>query len=233
MNRGFTLIELAIVLFILTLLMAGVMTPLTEQLSERRTLETRRALEELKTAVLGYALSHRDAEDRPHLPCPDLRQARVAGRANDGVEDRLPDGRCAAVAGNLPWITLGMAQTDAWGNRYAYAVAPAYAHAGAGIVAHPAPVADLMVCLDRDCGQRIAAAAVLLAHGRNGLGALNAAGQFNRTPIGADEQEHADGDGQFVARPPAGPDRPGGEFDDMVSWIAPDYLIGRLASGDR
>lgn len=223
---GFTLIELAIVLFILTLLMAGAMTPLTQQLAERQTAETRRTLEALKTALLGYALSHRDAQERPYLPCPDLRGTGIG--ADDGLEDRLPDGRCAAIAGNLPWLTLGMAEADAWGNRYAYAVSPAYAHAGQGIAAHPAPPAELTVCLGRDCASPVTAAAVLLAHGRNGLGALNAAGGVNRAPSGADERENADADGRFVSRPPAAADRPGGEFDDLVTWLAPSYLLGRL-----
>lgn len=224
-EEGFTLIELAIVLFILTLLMAGALTPLSRQIVERQSADTRRGLLDVKTALLGYALSHRDPAGRPYLPCPDRREG---PQANDGEEDRLPDGGCAVPSGNLPWITLGLAETDAWGNRYTYAVARAYAHAGAGIMAHPAPAADLRVCLQRDCERPLAAVAAWLSHGPNGLGAMNAAGRPNRPPVGTDERENANADVVFVSRPPAAADRPGGEFDDLVHWLAPDYLIGRL-----
>lgn len=224
-HAGFTLIELAIVLFILTLLMAGAMTPLSRQIVERQSADTRRGLMDVKTTLLGYALSHRTPAGRPYLPCPDRHEG---PQANDGEEDRLADGGCAVPGGNLPWITLGLAETDAWGNRLTYAVAPAYAHAQAGIVAHPAPAADLKLCLDGRCDRHLLAAAVWLSHGPNGLGALNAAGRPNRPAAGRDEQENADGDAVFVSRPPAAADRPGGEFDDLVHWLAPDYLIGRL-----
>lgn len=224
-NGGFTLIELAIVLFILTLLMAGAMTPLSRQIVERQSADTRRGLMDVKTALLGYALSHRDPAGRPYLPCPDRREG---PQANDGEEDRLPDGGCAAPSGNLPWVTLGVPQADAWGNRYTYAVAPAYAHAQAGIMAHPAPAADLRICLERQCERPLKASALWLSHGPNGLGAMNAAGRPNRLPVGTDERENANADTLFVSRPPTGADRPGGEFDDLVLWLAPDYLIGRL-----
>lgn len=226
-NEGFTLIELAIVLFILTLLMAGAMTPLSRQIVERQSADTRRGLMDVKTALLGYALSHRDPAGRPYLPCPDRREG---PQANDGEEDRLPDGGCAVPSGNLPWITLGLAETDAWGNRHTYAVVPAYAHSRAGITPHPAPAAELKVCMDGRCDRHLMAAAVWLSHGTNGLGAINAAGRTNRPAAGRDEQENADGDPVFVSRPPAAADRAGGEFDDLVHWIAPDFLIGRLCA---
>ena len=229
-QRGFTLIELAIVLFILTLLLGGLMIPLTQQIALRQEGETRRGLEELRTAVLGYALGHRDADGHPYLPCPDLREpTRLGeGRAGDGVEDRLSDGRCAAGTGNLPWISLGMAGPDAWGNRYTYAVSPTYAHAGQGIAAQSAPAAGLQVCLERACRSRVAAVAVLVSHGRNGLGALNASGRLNQPPTGEDEAENSDADEVFVAHAPVAADRPGGEFDDLVLWLAPDYVLGWL-----
>ncbi len=224
-QRGFTLLELAIVLFILTLLLAGVMTPLTRQLQERQIAETRRGLADIQASLLGHALSHRDPQGHPYLPCPDRR---TGPGANDGLEDRLPEGGCAVLSGNLPWLTLGLPGADAWGNRYTYAVSPAYAHAQAGIRPHPAPATALTACLDRDCSRHLAAAAVWLSHGPNGLGALNAGGGLNRAPPGADEAQNADGDGRFVSRPPAGSDRPGGEFDDLVQWLPPAQLLGRL-----
>ncbi|HRH81327.1 MAG TPA: type II secretion system protein [Thiobacillaceae bacterium] len=225
---GFTLIELSVVLFILTLLFAGALTPLTQQLAERQNTQTRRNLEAVQSALIGYALSHRDADGHPYLPCPDLRQPLAGGTANDGREDRKPDGGCLGPTGNSPWISLGVPETDAWGNHFTYAVSPAYAHSGHGMSLRPASQAELRICLDRDCATHMQAAAVLISHGRNGLGAINQIGRMNQAATAADEQENTDGDLRFVYRPPAALGRPGGEFDDLGLVLSAEYLLGRL-----
>lgn len=225
---GFTLIELSVVLFILTLLFAGALTPLTQQLAERQNTQTRRNLEAMQSALIGYALSHRDADGHPYLPCPDLRQPQPGGTANDGQEDRRPDGGCLAASGNSPWISLGVPETDAWGNHFTYAVSPAFAQAHKGLGLWPASQAELRVCLDRGCTSHMQAAAILISHGRNGLGAINQIGRMNQAPTGADELENTDGDLRFVHRPPAALGRPGGEFDDLGLPFSSEYLLGRL-----
>jgi prepilin-type N-terminal cleavage/methylation domain-containing protein len=229
--RGFTLIELAIVLFIITLLLGGVLTPLGQQITERQTGETRRAMESARIALVGYAL--RQANQAGPLPCPDVRStdARHAevgnpdGRANDGLEDRLPDGKCAVLTGNLPWKTLGLAEGDAWGNRLGYAVAADWTQPGkrtssAGSL--------LQICPNKACGQPMSAAALVLSHGRNGFGADNLGGSRNLTPTSADEAENNNEDARFVMHPPRAADRPGGEFDDLLLPLSPDWLRGRL-----
>lgn len=227
-SDGFTLIELSIVLFIVTLLFAGALTPLTQQLAELQNSQTRRQLEAVKTALIGYALSHRDAESRPYLPCPDLRQDIAGAQANDGLEDRRPDGGCAASSGNSPWITLGVPESDAWGNRLTYAVSPAFSGARLGLRAWPEPAAELRVCLDQGCASHTQAAALLVSHGRNGLGAVNQMGRLNQPASGADELENSDGDARFVQRPPSALGRAGGEFDDLGLVLSAPYLLGRL-----
>jgi len=213
--RGFTLIELAIVLFIITLLLGGVLTPLGQQISERQIAETRRAMESARIALVGYAL--RQADQVGPLPCPDV-------RANDGLEDRLADGKCAAFTGNLPWHTLGLAEGDAWGNRLGYAVAADWS-----VAAGRASVAtEVQICPDKACAQPMSAAAVVLSHGRNGFGADNVSGNRNLAPTSADELENSNADQRFVMHPPRAADRPGGEFDDLLLPLSPDWLRGRL-----
>ena len=215
---GFTLIELAIVLFVITLLLGGLLTPLGQQIKERQTGDTRRALEQARTALVGYALRDHDGQTALRLPCPDLRAPGPAGQANDGLEDRLPDGRCASLAGHLPWRTLGLAEGDAWGNWLGYALAPDWRSSSE----------PLRICQDTPCSQALTAAAVILSHGPNGLGARNAQGVTNLAPGAPDEQENLNNDPRFIQRPYRAPDRPGGEFDDLLLPLSADWLRGRL-----
>jgi len=56
--RGFTLIELAIVLVIMTILIGGLAMPLSAQIQARRIAETRADMQAIHDALLGYAMSH-------------------------------------------------------------------------------------------------------------------------------------------------------------------------------
>ena len=57
-SRGFTLIEMAIVLVIITILIGGLAMPLSAQIQARRIAETKKTLEETREAILGYAMTH-------------------------------------------------------------------------------------------------------------------------------------------------------------------------------
>lgn len=57
-QRGFTLVELAIVLVLVTLLIGGLAVPLSAQIQARRIAETNKTLDEAREAIIGYAMSH-------------------------------------------------------------------------------------------------------------------------------------------------------------------------------
>ncbi len=57
-QQGFSLIELAIVLVIVTILIGGLAVPLSAQIEARRIGETRKTMEEAREALIGYAMSH-------------------------------------------------------------------------------------------------------------------------------------------------------------------------------
>jgi len=57
-HQGFSLIELAIVLVIVTILIGGLAVPLSAQIEARRIGETRKTMEEAREAIVGYAMSH-------------------------------------------------------------------------------------------------------------------------------------------------------------------------------
>lgn len=74
-SRGFTLIEVAVVLFIVTILLGSILIPLATQVEQRQISDTQKTLEEIREALIGFAVVN------GYLPCPDT--------DNDGTENRL------------------------------------------------------------------------------------------------------------------------------------------------
>ncbi len=103
-ERGFTLVEMAIVLVIVGLLLGGLLMPLSAQVAQRRIGETQKAMDEIKNALIGFAVMN------GRLPCPTT--TTNPANASYGVEDATCD---RTTNGYLPWKTLGVAETDAWG----------------------------------------------------------------------------------------------------------------------
>lgn len=283
-QRGFTLIELAIVLVLLTVLAGGLLMPLTTQIETRRIAETQKTLEDARQAIMGYAMSSPatvtctckyqtdttlDASSstcsfcqpsgpadatltfaRHYLPCPDLSGADpepnqdndlVDGLTdlNNGVEDRYivsvggtTPGACATAAGNLPWVTLGTAAQDAWGNRIRYSLTASYGDKAKGFSS--TSTGDNQVCISSagGCSPTGTVArdvpVVLVSHGPNGWGARNVNGTMQTAPSSADELENTDADTGFVSRAPTQAGSASGEFDDLVEWISHDLLTSRV-----
>jgi len=147
-SSGFTLVELAMVLFIVSLLIGGLLMPLSAQNEVRGRQETDRALATIREALIGFAAIN------GRLPCPADRTI-ASGVANAGVEaTTVAGGPCACTAaasgianvggaicdddapggvtGVLPWATLGLSEGDAWGNRYTYRVSTRFARLASG-----------------------------------------------------------------------------------------------------
>jgi type II secretory pathway pseudopilin PulG len=228
---GFTLIEVAIGLFVIALLMGSLLVPLGTQVEQRQVAETERSIEQLKEALLGFAISN------GHLPCPD---ARSGADANDGVEDVAANGTCRTADGNLPWVTLAAGHADAWNNRYRYHVDRTYAARPPAALFNLGAAASVRVWTSAarttalTSGDPNGVVAVIVSHGRNGKGALNAiTGAANAPPTGADELENANGTLHFVSRPPSPSGSPAGEFDDIVSWLSRFTLYNRMLTAGR
>lgn len=231
-HAGFTLTELAIVLLIVALLIGGLLVPFTAQMDLRAYGETQKAMAEIQEALYGYAASHQAADGRPYLPCADKVVAIGAGTPNDGQEDRAGAG-CEAFEGNVPWVTLGIAPTDAWLNRFRYRVVPAFSNTTTGFTLGTA--ATLRVCEQAACTSYIAnnLPVVILSHGRNGAGAINSGtGVANAAPTGRpDELANTDGNDDFVSHE----QREGAatEFDDVVVWLPANLLFSRMIAAGR
>ncbi len=116
-QRGFSLLEMAVVIFIISLLLVSFIRPLSLQREIENVKTTQDNLETIRQALIVYAV----AEQK--LPCPDIN---LLGNANEGLENRQPDDSCSQLYGYLPWAELGITRLDPWGQRYLYRVDSAF-----------------------------------------------------------------------------------------------------------
>lgn len=244
LNKGFTLIEIAIVLLIIGLLISAAIMPLGAQ---RDTNNIKKAREELKTieqAIYGYAIA------TGRLPCP--------AQPGSGAEAPAGGGNCANNSiGFVPSATLGLSGkvncdsdnllVDPWGNPYRYSVSTSDAGGAASYdfttggdisavgVATLAP--DLRVCTDSACGTRLTeqAVAVVLSMGKNwstlgGADEVENAGEAN-IASGCTAAYDVAGDNDYVSHTPI--ETAGNEFNDIVIWISPNILYAKLLAAGQ
>jgi prepilin-type N-terminal cleavage/methylation domain-containing protein len=129
-GKGFSLVELAVSLAIIALLLAGAFIPLSAQIDVRNGADTQRSMESIRDAMIGFAQAN------GRLPCP-ANGGTPAGTVDTttwptsvaaGAEQWNAGANvCYTVMGVVPWTTLGVAETDAWGRRFTYRVSPAFA----------------------------------------------------------------------------------------------------------
>lgn len=222
-QRGFTLVELAIVLVIVTLLTGGLLMTVSTQVEQRSRNETLQQLQDVRDALLGYAATHSATDGRPYLPCPDTDL--------NGIEEARVAGACPSNEGLLPWSDLGLGAQDAWSNRLRYRVDPGFSNSVNGFfLGKPA---TLRVCDQASCTSTVATGLplVVLSHGRNGNGSTSSGNIANPAPNGADEIENTDNDNNFVSHTPTPPGA--NEFDDLVIWLSPNILHNRLIAAGR
>lgn len=256
-HRGFTLVEMAIVLMIVGLLLGGLIPTLSAQMESQHINETRKSLAEIQEALVGFAIA------KGRLPCP-AKATLATGLANAGVEaTTAPDNSICAcvnssgstvadtsalactgntVTGVVPWATLGLKETDAWERRYTYHVSKNYADAvGSTFGCTPTTTptqASFALCssgnpdvLAASGGTNIApnVPAIIVSHGKNGAGAYTQQGTQLSASSNADEQENSDGssDDNYVSHTPTS------GFDDLVVWLSNNILLNRMVAAGK
>ncbi len=117
-ERGFTLVEITIVVLVLAVLLASLLGPLSVRIEQQQIRKTLDHMQEIKEALYGYAMAN------GALPCPDT----DADGNGDGLadQDTSTPPQCADPEGWLPFQTLGVPAGDAWGYRFRYRVIPAF-----------------------------------------------------------------------------------------------------------
>ena len=230
--KGFTLIEMAVVLVILALLLGGLLLPLSAQLDQKNYTDAKRQLESSMEAVMGYSLSNK------HLPCPDKTAGANNGpndNPNDGIEDfDVVAGTCITQEGNLPWATLSMKDADSWNQRFIYRASAAFtvrAPIGTfGLTTNGV----LRVCNEAACNvPRLTdtAVAVIVSRGKN----LGVCTTLPSPPACADERENDDVDNDFVSHElrASSVASPNAEYDDVVVWLSSNILVNRMVSAGQ
>lgn len=254
--RGFTLVELAIVMFIVSLLLGGMLLPLSAQQDVRAYGDTQKILAEARDALLGYAM----ANDR--LPCP-------ASSTSNGVEAFCTassgactetttvqsHGRCAySYDGYFPAATLSLMPVDSsgylidgWGsdpdnrvryglttsNSFAFSYSAGMKNTGVTVLAP-----DLQVCSTgvgmSNAGTTTATCASGTALSSDAVAVIYSLGKNAGSAGSGTEETHNPNprsttteDRAYVGAPQ------GSATDDQMIWLSKSTLFNRLVAAGR
>jgi prepilin-type N-terminal cleavage/methylation domain-containing protein len=218
-QRGFSLIELAVVVLVITLFLGSILVPLTTQVEQRKISDTRKALEEIQEALIGFAIIN------GRLPCPDTDSDPTA--AGYGLEEATC-GADPVTEGYLPWKTLGVAEMDAWGIRRTVTSSPR--------------IGDWRYRVDRSFA---ATFTLTTAFGADALTVRNSTGtaltSSTERPVAivfsAGVNTTADGQNALTSFEPTSgiyqADVPSATFDDILIWISRPILFNRMVAAGK
>ena len=247
-QSGFTLVELAVVVFLIGMIATMGISALKAQLASASISATKEKQDTIKDALIAYLGRNK------RLPCSDSDVT-----APDGIENRGATGTpttpanttlaCDKNFGIVPYQTLGLpksAALDGWENFFSYQVSN-----------DTAPTANLdwtltnsfhagnngvLTVKDRSSADITNIVVVVISHGKNGMGAYTSKGTRNALP---DPTAQPDEYQNTQSTTPATPEYPlktfynreytenpdttrGGPFDDIVMALNPNDLLTPL-----
>ncbi|PCI21532.1 MAG: prepilin-type cleavage/methylation domain-containing protein [Piscirickettsiaceae bacterium] len=203
-NQGFTLVEIAIVLLVFGLIIGGIMGPLQVQQENMDRKESKKNIELIKEAMVGYAIINGS------LPCP----------SNRALADTSPSAgvaNCSQTRGFVPWVTLGIGRYDAWGRHFTYRISPTFKTAFILTDTGDITVRDAATSGNLVVGN---VPAIIVSHGKNWAGTAD-----------AEELENSDNDPNYVDKDYSSIN--GSGFDDLVDWVNLNTLMGKMVSAGK
>lgn len=235
--RGFTLVEMAVVLIIVGFLLGGLLVSLSAQLDIRNYNETKQKIALIKEALVGFALAN------GRLPCP-ADPTVVSGTVGAGTQKFDVAGTsCNSPTGVVPWVDLGILETDAWGRRFTYQVTNSFSDAVILNTVSP-PVScvsapsssSFALCSEGDItisdgvvAIAIKVPAVVVSHGKNGFGAYLSDGtQISDSSASSQEKENSDSDTDFISMIANL-----NTYDDVVDWVSQNVLFNRMVAAGQ
>lgn len=249
--RGFSLIEVAIVMLIMGSLLSGLLVTITQTTENSRRNIAENKLNSIQEALYGFA------QVNGRLPCP-------ATSDSNGLENPVGGGVCTSYHGFVPHATLSLygqtntdsLLTDPWTNPYRYSVADMLANGNpaftstAGVdflFSNPLLLAEnanlIEVCSTNSCADdeelSDTVPAVVFSMGDNWQTTnSNCTLVFNPADDEADESLNAGAvldatycltdNMDFVSRTYVQD-----VFDDVIIWLSPHVLFGKLISAGQ
>lgn len=248
-QAGFTLAEIAVVVLLIGIALSMGLKMVTATMENASLSDTRAKQERIKLALVGFLRAN------GRMPCPDSNGGVPTGAEPAACAAVNGYGVLPWQALGLPRDAV----IDGWGHFFSYRVAnipaavaapvgptPVHRFANQNWVARPgfdirafaaAPAVGFqsLTVQNRDPGPALTiesrtAIAVIISHGRNGLGAKTTRVGARIAGAAADEATNATlGSVTFVRRPITdNVAAPGGAFDDIVAYLTPQDLLQPL-----
>lgn len=221
-HNGFSLIELAIVLLIIGFLMGFLLIPISAKKDQQHIESTQKTLEEIKDALLGFAVKPLYDDDTsllslPRIPCPAKYGEYNPEHPEYDDEVGREDISLCGQEGFLPWKDLKVGRYDVWGNPFRYRAAAAF-----GTTDRTVGITDIFSNLKvknrqdqywTTSGGDSRVAAIIFSYGRN-------------------HEPDTDNDGANLIYVHDGYD-PANNFDDILTWLSRNTLMNRLTTAKR
>lgn len=235
-NKGFTLIEVAVVLLIIGFILGAVLTPMGAQRENINIKQARQEIKAIEEAIYGFTIAI------GRMPCP--------AQPGGGTESPA-GGLCTSASGFVPSASLGIdgrvncdgLLLDPWGNPYRYSVTqddangangPDFTTASEIILLQPSGLQpDIQICTDSACGTNLtgSAVAVIFSMGSNwntlgGADETQNAGEANIGSTCGLGNYGVSNDRDYVSHDRI--ETGANQFNDIVSWVSPNILYAKL-----
>ena len=116
LTKGFTLIEVAIVLAIVGIIMAGMFGGMGALRESAKFKEDQRKLQDIKSALISYVAVN------GYLPCPTNPNDGNTGLQSPPENRATTDGSCDVTFGYLPYADIGSHSVNAYGLPFSYSI---------------------------------------------------------------------------------------------------------------